>query len=251
MGVRFECPNGHKLNVKAELAGKRGICPECGVRFIVPAFSGERVAAVDASGAAVPASDALTLSRGSEPRRSSTNLRPAAESSAPPTPVSVAAPASAPEAVAKPLSETATAVPPTSSEPIVWYVRPAAGGQYGPASSETFMQWQAEGRVAADSWVWRTGWADWKPGSEVQSSAAPPTSAPPAAAPPLASAPPPIAAPPAVTASDQIGTHSEASLAEIRRAEIKRRKRRVQTISIVLGVLALVMAAVLGIVLTR
>ena len=44
MGVRFECPAGHKLHVKTELAGKRGICPECGAKFIVPSFSGERVA---------------------------------------------------------------------------------------------------------------------------------------------------------------------------------------------------------------
>jgi len=39
MGVRFECPNGHKLHVKAHLAGERGICPHCDSRFIVPAAS--------------------------------------------------------------------------------------------------------------------------------------------------------------------------------------------------------------------
>jgi len=44
MGVRFECPNGHKLHVKAHLAGERGICPDCDSRFIVPAASGGRVA---------------------------------------------------------------------------------------------------------------------------------------------------------------------------------------------------------------
>lgn len=36
MGIRFHCPNGHKLHVKAFLAGKRGICPECGVRVEIP-----------------------------------------------------------------------------------------------------------------------------------------------------------------------------------------------------------------------
>lgn len=49
MGIRFLCPNGHKLNVKAFLAGKRGICPDCDVRFIVPFESGGQVAAVDDS----------------------------------------------------------------------------------------------------------------------------------------------------------------------------------------------------------
>jgi hypothetical protein len=47
MGIRFLCPNGHKLNVKAFLAGKRGICPDCDVRFIVPFESGGQVAAID------------------------------------------------------------------------------------------------------------------------------------------------------------------------------------------------------------
>lgn len=37
MGIRFLCPNGHKLNVKAELAGKRGSCPECGAKLVIPA----------------------------------------------------------------------------------------------------------------------------------------------------------------------------------------------------------------------
>ena len=36
MGIRFNCPNGHKLNVKEFLAGKRGVCPQCGAKFIIP-----------------------------------------------------------------------------------------------------------------------------------------------------------------------------------------------------------------------
>lgn len=36
MGIRFSCPNGHKLNVKAHLAGKRAICPHCGSKVVVP-----------------------------------------------------------------------------------------------------------------------------------------------------------------------------------------------------------------------
>jgi hypothetical protein len=36
MGIRLSCPNGHRLNVKEFLAGKRGICPQCGAKFIIP-----------------------------------------------------------------------------------------------------------------------------------------------------------------------------------------------------------------------
>jgi hypothetical protein len=39
MGIRFACPNGHKLNVKEELAGKRAVCPDCGARFVIPSGS--------------------------------------------------------------------------------------------------------------------------------------------------------------------------------------------------------------------
>ncbi len=37
MGVRFACHAcGHRLNIKTQLAGRRGKCPECGVRFRIP-----------------------------------------------------------------------------------------------------------------------------------------------------------------------------------------------------------------------
>jgi len=36
MGIKFNCPNGHKLNVKSFLAGKKGVCPHCGAKFRIP-----------------------------------------------------------------------------------------------------------------------------------------------------------------------------------------------------------------------
>ncbi len=36
MGIRFYCPNGHKLNVKEFQAGRKGICPFCGVKMRIP-----------------------------------------------------------------------------------------------------------------------------------------------------------------------------------------------------------------------
>jgi hypothetical protein len=43
MGIRFLCPNGHRLNVKSFLAGKRAICPDCGARVVVPSESEQPV----------------------------------------------------------------------------------------------------------------------------------------------------------------------------------------------------------------
>ena len=44
----------------------------------------------------------------------------------------------------------------------IWYVRPPSGGQFGPAPGDLMRTWVAEGRVSADSLVWREGWRDWQ-----------------------------------------------------------------------------------------
>ena len=47
MGIKFYCPNGHKLNVKGFLAGKRAICPKCGVKVVVPGDAGSQSDVLD------------------------------------------------------------------------------------------------------------------------------------------------------------------------------------------------------------
>ena len=39
MGIRFYCPNGHKLNVKEFQAGRKGICPFCAAKILIPTES--------------------------------------------------------------------------------------------------------------------------------------------------------------------------------------------------------------------
>jgi hypothetical protein len=137
MGVRFECPAGHKLHVKAHLAGQRGICPECGLRFIVPNFSGGRVAEAPAGGGSSGSNRFVSVSL---------------ESS---------------DSFAAGLDQAAAGIGPAADGGGVgWFVRPASGGQYGPIDAAGFQQWVSEGRVSGDSWVWRTGWSDWKSGRE-------------------------------------------------------------------------------------
>ena len=45
---------------------------------------------------------------------------------------------------------------------MIWYVRPPSGGQFGPAAGDLMRGWITEGRVSADSLVWREGWRDWQ-----------------------------------------------------------------------------------------
>ncbi len=155
MGIRFLCPNGHKLNVKAFLAGERGICPQCDAKFLVPSESGGQVEA---------------LREDADPAKS--NSESDSESAAPvpqvvTQPVAAEAAPAAVEPPPPPAPREAAAPPPPVEAPSeVWYVRTADGQQYGPAQQEMMQSWVAEGRVTVDCWVWKTGWPDWKSGGQ-------------------------------------------------------------------------------------
>jgi len=241
MGIRFYCPNGHRLNVKSFLAGKRGICPHCGVGVDIPLDSqippGSKkfrdqhaVETAKASGEAAlpekPGGPLLALDEiedeitttgdsrilgGSAIRANASGASGAMPRPAPPTygdsgidiggaktgpgpaqtsnaaaandfelpanfdaGAATAAPADAPQtpdAKPDPLAEDPTAV---------WYVRPPSGGQFGPAVGEVVRSWLDEGRITADSLVWREGWPEWLPADGVfpQLAKAPPVSPP-------------------------------------------------------------------------
>lgn len=235
MGIRFYCPNGHKLNVKEFQAGRRGICPYCGAKIQIPTQSTrpsgrdeppahsdigdgteqmlvtqpDGVAAYGSTAASTPAAtwpatptmpersggftsapapayapmeaapqspagapvyDAAPTALGGAP----VDLGTTAYQSSPAAPASYAAApaaafASAPAAPASGAPPMAGAAPDPLAEggAVVWYVRPASGGQYGPATSDVMRGWLTEGRVPADSLVWREGWRDWQQAAEV------------------------------------------------------------------------------------
>jgi hypothetical protein len=238
MGVRFECPNGHKLNVKAHLAGERGICPDCGARFIVPSFSGGRV---EEAPSATDSAVALEMSFSDAPGFK---------------------------------SGAGSAV----DAEVAWYVRPTSGGQFGPVDTNEFKQWVADGRVAATAWVWRTGWPDWKSGAEALPTIAPekpraPTPPPPPLAPrvpaapasrapvtpaPVAAAPKPMPqAEPDFDLGDDwpptVASNGAALPTQPDGLQAARRRQRQlnQRLTLILGVVAMVLLIVLVIVLSR
>ena len=138
MGIRFYCPNGHKLNVKSFQAGKMGVCPHCGAKTQIPTESTRPSSAEikEQSPENVPVQSEMPLS----------NI---------------------------PMGTSADAAPPAAPDPLaeapdaVWYVRLASGDQFGPALSSVMGEWLSEGRIAPDSLVWREGWQDWLKASEV------------------------------------------------------------------------------------
>jgi hypothetical protein len=144
MGIKFHCPNGHKLNVKAFLAGKKGVCPKCGTKVRIPLTS-------------EPGLDSdLEETEAARGESSKSNGSGAAAATA-------ASPAAPAVAIAPAHTATASANDPISEAPTaIWYVRPPTGGQYGPARGDIMRRWLSEGRVSSDSLVWREGWTDWQ-----------------------------------------------------------------------------------------
>jgi hypothetical protein len=136
MGIRFRCPNGHKIHVKSFLAGRRGICPKCGTALAIPAESA--------------------------PEFAERNRKLAPRSTPVDSPVSPAS-----DVVVAPPTHAEPALPELERESIEWFVRPASGGQFGPASDAVLREWVAQGRVSADALLWRDGWPEWKPAQAV------------------------------------------------------------------------------------
>jgi hypothetical protein len=188
MGIRFYCPQGHKLNVKEFQAGRRGICPFCGEKILIPTQSTrpsskeERdarragaAAVAMASGAAEmpadginapspPAAPADSEPHGIGPDGGSLAAAPAAVAENAGASIAArAADSIAPPA--EPASNGGSAKmqdPLDDSAEVVWYVRPPTGGQFGPATPDILRAWLAEGRISTDTLVWREGWRDWQ-----------------------------------------------------------------------------------------
>jgi uncharacterized protein DUF4339 len=150
MGIKFLCPNGHKLHVKAFLSGKKAICPKCGVRVVVPA-DGQPL-----DDAQMEADSASSVAEAVDSHPPSAAATSSVDRAAPMS--KAAGPTASPAALADPIDDAPSAV---------WYVRPATGGQFGPASGEIMRAWIAEGRVGASSLVWRAGWQEWRAASAI------------------------------------------------------------------------------------
>ncbi|GIW97639.1 MAG: hypothetical protein KatS3mg111_0972 [Pirellulaceae bacterium] len=228
MGIQFRCHHCKKeLKVKDFQAGRRGRCPHCRGRFRVPLANADYSLEADAplpassnkqANSADKAADDRAQGRvassadGRGDRSPQASGRPRqvtdASSNSPPLPsASELADASRSEEPRHP-TPSPSPPPPVASEAkragapgqlelghaVVWYVRPSAGGQYGPVDVPVFEQWLNEQRIDAEALVWRSDWSHWRVASEVFperfSPVTPPP--PPPTSPPM---PPPVSAP--------------------------------------------------------
>ena len=151
MGIRFYCPNGHKLNVKEHLAGKAGFCPECGARLVIPYHSTRK--------------SSKELQTGGQQRQA-----PGETDSSAPTadPTFSVTPLSADEmnlnsgaTAAASQQEEISINPILQDQTVVWYVQVPGGPQYGPATGQVIHTWIRQHRIGPTMLVWREGWANW------------------------------------------------------------------------------------------
>lgn len=135
MGIVAYCPNGHRVKVKDEFAGRKGVCPECRARFRVP-----RGEAARAEGAPRKASG--------HPVARVVSLDPAIA-------------AGLPRAVA--LAPVAGALHPALAErpEATWSVAVPGGEASAPMSAAAMQSLIDAGGLTGAELVWREGWADW------------------------------------------------------------------------------------------
>ncbi|WP_436717638.1 GYF domain-containing protein [Roseiconus lacunae] len=196
MGIRFACHAcGKPLNIKNELAGRRGVCPKCKERFRIPESDAKISLPLEEQHQAVHEQDetrenrSAGLSEGVSTGQAYAGEQQSAVATLPrtqtavkaaptqaalsrPTPVPTAKPNSA---KTKPNSQPPAPQPSVDNapdilsgdDPATWYVRPPSGGQYGPAETSVLRDWIDEGRVAKSALLWRDGWPQWREAAEV------------------------------------------------------------------------------------
>ncbi len=152
MGIRTTCPNGHKLNVKAFLAGLRGICPHCGASFTIPTESNRSTSKADAvgsSGPQVQAAERGTVGPSDGPSQPHPVSRQAASSGPvkrpPPLPAGSADAADQPAAGREAVAAATT----TSQFAVRQSLGPVAGSPSAPAVVSTVRQPSAKAPTEA------------------------------------------------------------------------------------------------------
>lgn len=163
MGIRFKCHLCESpLNVKSELASKRGVCPKCKGKFRIPSSTQEYSLELVEAAMAMTGVETTEVS-------SKETLQQGEPASAPistSTTALVSRVAETPKSVSPPPTKPAQAAPTEAAEAF-YFVRPPSGGEYGPAAKSTIEDWITQRRVTPDTMVCKLGTEEWLKAKDV------------------------------------------------------------------------------------
>jgi hypothetical protein len=180
MGIVAFCPRGHRVKVKDELGGRKGICPECQVRFRIPPAGTElpvaRVVSLDPvmaerlPRAEVLGSDDLLQAAGGSVQRDDGREAPESDG--------VGVDALPPDAFEPLAFETvdrdpaaggaaarSAALHPAIAErpELAWCVAVPGGEPSPPYDGPALQRWLDAGSATGEEVVWRADWPQWVP----------------------------------------------------------------------------------------
>jgi hypothetical protein len=180
MGIVAFCPRGHRVKVKDELGGRKGICPECQVRFRIPPAGTElpvaRVVSLDPvmaerlPRAEVLGSDDLLQAAGGSVQRDDGREAPESDG--------VGVDALPPDAFEpldfEPLdrdpAEGGASARPAALHPAIaerpelaWCVAVPGGEPSPPYDGPALQRWLDAGSATGEEVVWRADWPQWVP----------------------------------------------------------------------------------------
>ncbi len=202
MGIRFKC---HlclsPLNVKNDLAKKRGVCPKCSGKFRIPIESQDYSLSLDSpvsySTKAISELDSEvfeTHSIAERPSKAAPGLKIASESTSQKetpqkeTPQKQTIQNQTGKPTEKPTEEKKIVQEPTLLKPAVqdltnrepseneetpsesdelYFVRPPSGGEYGPADKATIELWVTQRRITSETLICKLGASQWKKARDV------------------------------------------------------------------------------------
>ena len=171
MGIVAYCPQGHRVKVKVELAGRKGLCPTCGMKFRIPR-AGDEIpgpTVVEPPPAAEPGGAAAW------PTARIVSIDPAVVAGLPRAlPVEGPTGAVQPRADVPPVSSAFAAVPQRAWHPAIadrpdlaWSVAQPGGEPSPSLSADGMQEWLDARGWNGDEYVWRADWPQWLPFRQV------------------------------------------------------------------------------------
>lgn len=172
MGIVALCPNGHRIKVKDQFAGKKVMCPTCHAPFRVaaPAPASLPVARIVPLAPDIVATLPRAFALGAAPPSQPASATPVGGHAAapPPEPVPLPVPVVAaplpPEPAPPPPAFTPPWHPLIAEQPLAtWSLAWPGGEPSAPMAADSMQQWLDSRQATGAELVWRSDWPEWRP----------------------------------------------------------------------------------------